>query len=166
MCKGLPVVIRLQDYRDLNERFDHIVSIGMFEHVGSQNYQRFMQVVTRCLADQGSFFLQTIGINETAYKMEPWLNKYIFPNFHLPSLVQLSQTMEPHFIMEDWHNLGPHYDLTLMAWYRNFTSHWNQLKDRYDDRFYRMWTYYLLSCAGAFRARETQVWQILLSRKK
>ena len=67
--------------------------------------------------------------------------------------------------MEDWHNFGADYDKTLLAWYHNFTSHWNELKDKYGERFYRLWTYYLLSCAGTFRSRQIELWQIVYSKK-
>jgi cyclopropane-fatty-acyl-phospholipid synthase len=83
----------------------------------------------------------------------------------LPSIAQLGKAMEGLFVMEDWHSFGQYYDTTLMAWYRNVTSNWGKLKDTYDDRFYRMWKFFLLSSAGSFRARRDQLWQIVLSKK-
>ena len=162
-CQGLPVEIRLQDYRLLREKFDRILSIGMFEHVGYKNYSLFMRVVRDCLQPDGLFLLHTIGGNHSVAKIDPWINKYIFPNAMLPSKKQLSSAMEATFVLEDWHNFGADYDTTLMHWFRNFHDNWPQLQHRYDSRFYRMWKYYLLSCAGSFRARRNQLWQILLS---
>ncbi|MBS0359385.1 MAG: cyclopropane fatty acyl phospholipid synthase [Proteobacteria bacterium] len=163
-CKGLPVEIRLQDYRDVNEKFDRIVSLGMFEHVGHLNYRTYMQVAHRCLTDDGIFLLHTIGDNISGVTTNEWIAKYIFPNGLLPSITQIGKASEKLLVMEDWHNFGADYDKTLMAWHENFIQHWNELKDNYNDRFYRMWNYYLLSCAGSFRARYTQLWQIVFSK--
>jgi cyclopropane-fatty-acyl-phospholipid synthase len=167
VCAGLPVTILLQDYRDMHTLFDRIVSVGMFEHVGVKNYKEFMEMASRCLKDQGLFLLHTIGGNMSTHTSDPWINKYIFPNSMLPSCAQISKAIEGIFVMEDWHNFGPNYDKTLMAWYANFVKHWPSIQKQcnYDERFYRMWTYYLLSCAGLFRARDTQLWQIVLSKK-
>lgn len=164
-CKNLPVDIRLLDYRDLNEKFDRICSLGMFEHVGHFNFYTYMEVVNRCLVDDGIFLLHSIGSNKTIYNSDEWISKYIFPNGMLPSIAQIGKASENFFVMEDWHNFGNYYDKTLMAWYENFKNNWHKIKDRYDDRFYRMWTYYLLSCAAGFRAREMQLWQIVFSKK-
>jgi cyclopropane-fatty-acyl-phospholipid synthase len=163
-CSGLPVDIRLQDYRDLRETFDHIVSLGMFEHVGWKNYRTYMQVVQRCLRDKGLFLLHSIGANQSGLHSDAWINRHIFPNGGLPSIAQIGKAIEPDWVMEDWHNFGADYDLTLMAWYANFEQHWAELAPHYDQRFYRMWRYYLLTCAGAFRARNLQLWQIVLSK--
>ena len=162
-CAGLPVDIRLQDYRNLNERFDRILSIGMFEHVGYKNYRTFIKKVRELLDADGLFLLHTIGSNISTTHCDPWFNKYIFPNGMLPSVAQLSDSIEGLFVMEDWHNFGADYDKTLVAWFNNFEKHWPQLKNKYGSRFYRMWKYYLLSFAGAFRARYSQLWQIVLS---
>lgn len=163
-CAGLPVEIRFQDYRDLNEPFDHIVSIGMFEHVYHKNYRDYMHIVHRCLRNDGIFLLHTIGNNESTFSVDPWIGKYIFPNSLIPSMTQISESIENLFVIEDWHNFGPDYDRTLMSWFDNFHRNWEDLRKLYDDRFYRMWKYYLLSCAGTFRARCLQVWQIVLSK--
>ncbi|MEN6489794.1 MAG: class I SAM-dependent methyltransferase, partial [Smithella sp.] len=144
--------------------FDKIVSVGMFEHVGQKNYQTFMKTAHRCLKDNGIFLLHTIGGNDSAIKCDPWINKYIFPNGMLPSIAQISKAIEGLFVMEDLHNLGPHYEKTLLAWHENFQKAWDKLKSKYDEKFKRMWDYYLLSCAGAFRARDIQLWQIVLTR--
>jgi cyclopropane-fatty-acyl-phospholipid synthase len=165
LCAGLPIDLRLQDYRDLNESFDHIVSLGMFEHVGWRNYRTFMQVARRSLADNGLFLLHTIGNNISHHAVDRWIDRYIFPNALLPSIAQIGGAIEGLFVMEDWHNFGADYDRTLMAWFRNFDESWPRLREHYGDRFYRMWKYYLLSCAGGFRARSNQLWQIVLSGK-
>ena len=161
----LSVETRLQDYRDVSEKFDHAVSIGMFEHVGRKNYRAFMKVVYDSLEDDGLFLLHTIGGNRSVATADPWLGKYIFPNSMLPSIKQISRSIEGLFVMEDWHNFGSDYDKTLMAWHDNFASSWDKIKSNYDDRFYRMWKYYLLSSAGSFRARKNQLWQIVLSKR-
>ncbi len=164
LCQGLPIEIRLQDYREVSEKFDHVVSLGMFEHVGYKNYRAFMQVATRCLKDGGLFLLHTIGGNRSVRATDDWIGTYIFPNSMLPSVAQIATAIEGIFVMEDWHNFGAYYDETLMAWHKNFTTGWPALKEKYDERFYRMWTYYLLSCAGSFRARRNQLWQIVLGK--
>lgn len=163
--KGLSVEIRFQDYRDVNEKFDHIVSLGMFEHVGYKNYREYMKIVRRSLKEDGLFLLHTIGGNSSSSTTEPWIDKYIFPGGMLPSIKQIGKSIEGYFVMEDWHNFGPDYDRTLMEWFRNFDSAWPELKDTYSKRFYRMWEYYLLACAGSFRSRKNQLWQIVLSKK-
>lgn len=163
-CAGLPVEIRVQDYRDVDEQFDHLISLGMFEHVGVKNYDSYFEMANRCLKDCGIFLLHTIGNNHTVYGTNPWIGKYIFPGGQLPSVAQIGKAIEGLFIMEDWHNFGPDYDKTLMAWYRNFDAAWPMLNAKYGERFYRMWKYYLLTCAGAFRARDIQLWQVVLSK--
>jgi cyclopropane-fatty-acyl-phospholipid synthase len=163
LCAGLPIEIRMQDYRELSEPFDHIVSIGMFEHVGVKNYEAYFEVARRCLKRDGLFLLHTIGDNISRVTSDPWINTYIFPGGMIPSIAQIGKAIEGRFVVEDWHNFGTDYDKTLMAWFQNFDTAWPSLREKYGDRFYRMWKYYLLSCAGAFRARETQLWQIVLS---
>ena len=164
-CRGLPVDLRFQDYRDVEGKFDAIISIGMLEHVGYKNYSTYMQVVDRCLNENGVALIHVIGSNQTLTAGEPWTHKYIFPNGMLPSITQLGKAFEPNFIMEDWHNFGPHYDKTLMAWNTKFEQAWPALKDKYGERFRRMWRYYLLNSAGAFRARAQQLWQIVFTRR-
>jgi len=162
-CKGLPIEIRVQDYRDVHEKFDHIVSLGMFEHVGVKNYRTYFRVAERCLKEGGLFLLHTIGGNVSRVTSDPWIGKYIFPGGMIPSVAQIGQAVEDIFVVEDWHNFGTDYDRTLMAWFKNFDAAWPTLRAKYGDRFYRMWKYYLLACAGSFRAREVQLWQIVLS---
>jgi cyclopropane-fatty-acyl-phospholipid synthase len=167
MCADLPIDIRLQDYRSLEGRFDRIVSIGMIEHVGYKNYRTYMTVVGRCLDDNGLFLLQTIGGNASGINGDAWMDKYIFPDGMLPSAAYLTKAAEGLMILEDWHNFGTYYDQTLMAWRANFVGNWENLSrsGKYDERFFRMWNYYLLSCAGSFRARKEQLWQIVFSKK-
>lgn len=163
-CRNLPVTILKCEYRDLEGTFDKIVSVGMFEHVGRKNYRYFMRIVKRCLKDDGIFLLHTIGSNESEITCEPWISKYIFPNGMIPSISQIGQAAEGLFVMEDLHNLGPHYEKTLLAWHDNFQQAWDKLSKKYDSRFKRMWEYYLLSCAGAFRARQLQLWQLVFTK--
>jgi cyclopropane-fatty-acyl-phospholipid synthase len=163
LCRGLDVEIRLEDYRRLQGTFDRVLSLGMFEHVGYKNHDRFMQVVRGLLTDDGLFLLHTIGGTESGARLEPWTERYIFPNSMSPSAAQISAAIERKFVVEDWHSFGADYDTTLMHWYRNVEEHWPELRDRYDERFHRMWRFFLLSSAGGFRARKGQLWQIVLS---
>ncbi len=165
LCKGLPVELKLQDYRDVDGTYDRVISIGVMEHVGYKNYRTYMKVVDRTLKEDGIAFFHTIGSNVSTTGANSWSTKYIFPGGMLPSIAQLGKAMEGLFVMEDWHNIGPHYDPTLMAWHANFEAAWPELKKHYDDRFYRMWRYYLLSSAGGFRARAQQLWQVVMTRR-
>ncbi len=166
-CAGLPVHFELADYRSFNangaRRFDRIASIGMFEHVGSKNYPAFFALVDRSLPPDGLMLLHTIGKTHHRDTTDPWIDRYIFRNGQLPLLGQISDAADPRFIIEDVHNFGADYDRTLMAWYRNFHRAWPRFAGQYGDRFYRMWRYYLLACAGAFRARTLQLWQLVIS---
>lgn len=164
LCSGLDVKFTLCDYRDLKGKYDAIASIGMFEHVGDKNYEVYMRKTADLLEPEGLFLLHTIAKNKTSPYSDPWVTKYIFPNGFLPSLASIAPSVENHFVLEDLHNLGVNYDLTLMAWYENFIYNWGKIEHLFDDTFYRMWRYYLLSCAGSFRARNLQVWQLLLSK--
>lgn len=165
-AQGLPVRFELMDYRQFNPegrlRFDRVTSIGMFEHVGRKNYRAYFEMAHRCLSDDGLFLLHTIGKNRSGSGTDPWIERYIFPNGELPSMAELALHAED-FVVEDFHNFGADYDRTLMAWHQRFESAWPQLQAQYDGHFYRMWRYYLLSCAGTFRARDNQLWQVVLS---
>lgn len=162
-CQGLDVTIRLQDYRELDDEFDRIVSVGMFEHVGPKNYATYFEVVNRNLKPDGIFLLHTIGSRKSDNNVDPWINKYIFPNGCLPSMRHIADASAAHFVMEDWHNFGADYDKTLMAWHARFMEAWPELTDHYSERFKRMFSYYLNACAGAFRARDLQLWQVVFS---
>lgn len=165
LCRGLPIEIRVQDYRDLpgDTRFDRAFSIGMFEHVGVKNYATYLDVVRRRLSDDGLFVLHTIGTNVSTTHTDPWIEKYIFPNSMLPSAEQIAASAEGRFVIEDWHNFGADYDCTLTAWRANFDVAWPSLAERYDERFRRMWHYYLAVSAASFRSRRNQLWQLVLS---
>jgi cyclopropane-fatty-acyl-phospholipid synthase len=162
---GLPIKIELTDYRTVRGQFDKIVSVGMFEHVGEKNYNAYFNTVKNALKDDGLFLLHTIGSDVAIARTDPWIDRYIFPNGKIPSASQLSKALEGVFLIEDWHNFGNDYDKTLMAWHDNFITHWDELSHRYSPRFYRMWRYYLLSCAAYFRARQGQLWQLVLSKR-
>jgi Cyclopropane fatty acid synthase and related methyltransferases len=163
-CKGLPVELKQLDYREAQGKFDRVVSIGLMEQVGPKNYRTYFEVVDRCLARDGIAFIHTIGNNVPYAAGDPWFDKYIFPNFVIPSLSQMFAAMEGRFIAEDLHNIGPHYDRTLMEWNRRFQKGWDRLRTKFSESFKRMWEYYLLSSAGAFRSRELQLWQIVMTR--
>jgi cyclopropane-fatty-acyl-phospholipid synthase len=163
-CEGLSVQIHLLDYRDMHDKFDRIVSLGMFEHVGVKNYRTYMRTAHRCLKEDGIFVLNTIGGNISVRNTDPWIEKYIFPNSMVPSIRQIGLAAEGLFVMEQWSNYGLFYDQTLMAWYKNFNDQWDELKENYTERFYRMWEYYLMASAGSFRARKNQLWQIVLTK--
>lgn len=164
-CKGLPVKVLLQDYRQFEGEYDKLVSIGMFEHVGQKNYDTYMRKAYELMEDDGVFVLHTIGSDISELGTNPWIHKYIFPNGALPSLAQISEACEPYFVVEDVHNFGPDYDKTLMAWFENFKAAWPTLKHQYDERFYRMWEFYLKLSAGGFRSRSLQLYQVVLRKR-
>jgi len=168
ICEGLPVEIRQQDYRDAvqeSEPFDRVASIGLMEHVGPKNHRAFFELIQSSLKAGGLALVHTIGGNESRARIDPWITRYIFPGGVIPSAAQLTRAQEGLFVLEDWHNFGPDYDRTLMGWAANFEAAWPELKESegLDERFYRMWRYYLMSCAGAFRARGLNLWQLVLS---
>jgi cyclopropane-fatty-acyl-phospholipid synthase len=169
-CKGLPVEILHQDYRELNikDKFDRISSIGMMEHVTHKNYETFMRKMYSLLKEDGLMLVHTIGSAESVTSFDPWTEKYIFPNSHLPSIAQLAKAAEKKFIIEDLQNFGIYYYPTLMSWFRNFDKAWPELTkkypEKYDQRFYRMWKLYLLESAGGFKSRNMQLFQIVFSK--
>jgi cyclopropane-fatty-acyl-phospholipid synthase len=163
LCRGLPIEIRVQDYRALDEKFDRSFSVGMFEHVGVKNYRTYFEVKRRCLAEDGLALLHCIGSNVSSNRTDPWIAKYIFPNSMLPSAEQIANAREGVFVIEDWHNFGADYDRTLMAWRTNFDAAWPALAAKYGERFRRMWRFYLSASAATFRARRDQLWQLVLS---
>jgi cyclopropane-fatty-acyl-phospholipid synthase len=164
ICKGLPVELKLADYRNAEGMYDRVVSIGIMEHVGYKNYRMYMETVNRTLKDDGIAFFHTVGGNVSKSACNEWTSKYIFPNGVLPSISQLGRAMEGLFVMEDWHNFGPDYDRTLMAWHDRFARAWPDFKNKYSDRFRRMWRFYLLCSAGAFRSRTIQLWQVVMTK--
>lgn len=166
LCEGLPIEIRLQDYHEIDEKFDAVYSIGMFEHVGWKNYRAYFEVCRRCVANDGLSLLHCIGTNGAPSRPDPWIEKYIFPNSMVPAASQVAPALENLFVVEDWHNFGSDYDKTLMAWRVNFDVAWPHLSTanpRYDERFRRMWRYYLSGSAATFRTRRDQLWQLTLS---
>lgn len=163
LCAGLPIDIREQDYRDLDEPFDAAFSLGMFEHVGVKNYADYFDVVRRCLPADGLFLLHTIGGSRSVDRTDPWIAHYIFPNSMLPSAAQITHAAEGRFVLEDWHNFGADYDLTLQAWRANIEAAWDMLDPRYDQRFRRMWRFYLAASMATFRSRRSHLWQLVLS---
>jgi cyclopropane-fatty-acyl-phospholipid synthase len=162
LCAGLPIEIRVCDYREVDERFDRILSLGMFEHVGVRNYRTFFTLMRRCLVADGLFLLHSIGGERSTGHTDPWIARYVFPNSMLPSAAQIARSVEGVFVIEDWHNFGADYDLTLQAWRDNIERAWDRLPG-YDERFRRMWRYYLASSMALFRSRRAQLWQLLLS---
>ena len=167
LCKGLPVRFEQKDYREAASepsRFDRVVSIGLCEHIGYKNYRQFMELAHDRLKERGTFLLHTIGSNESYSYTDPWIHKYIFPNGLIPSMAQLTTAWEGLWVAEDWHNFGPDYDKTVIAWWKNFEQAWPGLRANYNERFFRMWKYYLMASAGSFRARRLQLWQIVLSK--
>ena len=168
-CAGLPVEIWLRDYRQIDETFDHVVSVGMFEHVGIKNHRTYMRTAHRVLCDGGLFLLHCISATSMLPSVRAgyatWLARRVFPGATIPAMKQIGAAIDDLFVVEDVQNMGVHYDPTLMAWFNNFDAAWPKLRERYGDRFYRMWKYYLLMCAGAFRSRAFNLWQFVLSKK-
>jgi cyclopropane-fatty-acyl-phospholipid synthase len=157
------VEILLQDYRQLTGAYDRVVSVGMFEHVGTKNYRTFFEVVNKLLRREGIFLLHTIGQERSLGPTDNFISKYIFPNSKIPARKNINQASIDLLRLEDWQNFGPDYDKTLMAWANNFESHWSELKQHYNETFYRMWRFYLYSCTGYFRSRRGQLWQLVFT---
>jgi cyclopropane-fatty-acyl-phospholipid synthase len=161
--KHLPVEFQVKDYRLFDGKVDKIVSMGMFEHVGHKNYRTYFEKARSVIKDDGLFMMHTIGQHYTSETIEGWIEKYIFPGGVIPSMAQIGAAIDDLWTVVDVHNIGPHYDKTLCAWYENFEAKWTRRNTPEEQRFYRMWKYYLLCCAGGFRARALQVWQFVLS---
>jgi cyclopropane-fatty-acyl-phospholipid synthase len=170
-CESLPVEVIHGDFRDPDVynpddiRYDRVVSVGQFEHVGPKNYRAYFELVRKQLQDDGLFLLQTVGKNESTNSFDPWFDKYVLPDIILPSLQHLTRAMEGILVIEDLHNFGADYDKTARAFHRNCEANWSKLGKKYDETFRRMWTYYLLAGAGTFRARDMQLWQIVTSKQ-
>jgi len=164
MWKHLDVDLRLCDYRDVTGTFDRVASIGMMEHVGPKNHRHVMEIVHKRLVDDGIAVIHTIANNRSRRHGTPFVEKYIFPNAVAPSLAQLGKATEGLFVVEDLHNIGPDYERTLLAWWENFDRAYPELKDKYDQRFYRLWNFYLLAAAGASRARDGQLYHLVLTK--
>lgn len=165
MCKWLNVEIKLEDYRDTNDKYDAIVSIGMFEHVGVKNYRKYFEVAQKCLKENWLFLLHTIWWLISTNRTDARTDKYIFPGGMLPSGKQIETALESLFVVEDLQNFGAYYDKTLMARYHNIHKSRPELdQNKYDKTFRRMREYYLQACAGGFRARKLQLRQYVLSK--
>jgi cyclopropane-fatty-acyl-phospholipid synthase len=172
--KGLPVTIRKLDYRDLPASglapFDKISIVGMIEHVGYKNYATLMGVVHQMLKPDGLFLLHTIGNCERTQVVDPWIEKYIFRNSMAPAMSQLADAAEGRFVIEAWENYGQHYVPTLQAWYDRFNANWDRIRalataKPFDERFRRMWNYYLMSCKAAFEVEQLHLWQLVMTRR-
>jgi cyclopropane-fatty-acyl-phospholipid synthase len=167
-ASGLPVELRVQDYRDVTGTFDRVVSIGCLEHVGHRNHRRFFEVVRSRLAPGGYALVHSIGVCRTEYRSGRFLNKYVFPLVNLPSVAQIGRAIDGLFVLEDVQNIGIDYDRTLMEWHARFERAWPDLQDRYGSllggRFKRMFDFYLLTSAGFVRSRRAQVWQMVLTQ--
>ena len=164
-CASLPVRIEQVDYRDASGTFDRITSIGMMEHVGPKNLGRFFDTCRELLAPDGLMLHHTIGSNDWKTSGDAWFEKYIFPGGVLPQLGQIAKAAQTHWSIEDVHNFGPDYDRTLLQWHANLSSRWEEIP-HYDERFRRMWDYYLLGSAAAFRVRAIQLWQVVFTPAK
>lgn len=164
LCDGLPVNIITGDYRDASGKYDAVVSLGMFEHIGHKNFRNYMKKVYQCLDTNGVSLIQTSGLNASQTIATGWIDKYIFPNGMLPSVQQIGQAMETLFVLEDWQNYSTNYYHTTTAWWNNVRNNWSLLKDKYDDRFYRMWQFYLLTSAAGFQNRDYNLWQIVMTK--
>lgn len=164
-CADLPVEIRQQDYREVAGQFDRVVSIGMMEHVGPRNLKEFFRVCDSVLAPEGIMLHHTIGSQSSIRHGDAFVDRYIFPGGVIPSLGQIFTASRKRFVIEDVQNLGPDYDPTLLAWCSNVEAAWDDLRE-YDERFRRMWRYYLLSSAAAFRAHSLQLWQLVMRREE
>ena len=163
LCAGLPVEIRVQDYREVEGSFDRVVSLGMFEHVGRKNYRRYMDLVRQRLTPDGIFVMQSIGLNGEGSGIDPWVTRHIFPNSEIPTLKRIVSAFDGILKLEDWHSFGTDYDRTLMAWYENFVTAWPRFAGDFGPRFFRLWSYYLLMFAGVFRGRGLDLWQLVLT---
>lgn len=167
LCTGLPVELLYKDYRDHHGIYPRIVSIAMFEAVGKKYFREYFKKVHELLDREGIFFMHTIGFNTSDYT-SPWMQKYIFPGAYLPSMTHLAKATEGLFVIEHVENIGPSYAPTLNAWHSNFIENWSEIHEldpqRYDERFKRMWTYYLLQSAATFTTRIVPVWQIVMRK--
>lgn len=163
--QGLPVRFELMDYRDVSGQFDRVVSIAMFEAVGQKYFRTFMETVDRVLEPNGLFLLHTITANMPIEAAQSrWLNTYIFPNGELPSLSQVYRAAEGLFVSEGAHHLDGQYEQTLAEWDRRFVAAWPTLSDDFDERFFRMWRFYLLISQGIFKSRLCHLWQFVFSK--
>jgi cyclopropane-fatty-acyl-phospholipid synthase len=172
--RGLPVTIRRLDYRDLPESglapFDKVSIVGMIEHVGYKNYAGLLEIVHEMLKPDGLFLLHTIGNCEHTTVVDAWMEKYIFRNSMAPAMEHLAGAAEGRFVIEDWENYGHYYVPTLQAWHERFNANWERIralptKRPFDERFRRMWNYYLMSSKAAFDVEQLHLWQLVMTRR-
>jgi cyclopropane-fatty-acyl-phospholipid synthase len=160
--------IHLVDYEEFMKmnkvKYDKIVSVGMFEHVGLKNYEKFIRCCFEMLADDGLFLLHTCGNRFTDDGFEPWIEKYIFPAGKIPSLKQILNASDTYFEVQHVQNFGLDYEKTLNKWLENFENNWGDIKENYGDRFFRMWRYYLCCCAAAFKVKNLHLLQIVYTK--
>ena len=159
------VRFRLQDYREETGRYERIVSVGMLEHVGLGHYREFFGKVRELLTDDGVAVIHTIGRYDTPGPVNPWILRYIFPGGYLPTLSELTPAIEEqHLLVTDIEVLKRHYAKTLQAWRTRFVSNWDRAREMYDERFCRMWEFYLASCEAGFLNNIVTVFQIQLAK--
>ena len=155
------VSFELADYREINGQYDRIYSVGMFEHVGRKFYNKFFKSINKLLKKDGSFLLHTIGVVDKPTPQNEFINKYIFPGGVCPSLSQIVKSIEKTgLIVADTETLIRHYDKTLISWLERFMAKKDLVKDMFDEKFVKMWSFYLASCAAAFRYRDLVVFQL------
>ncbi len=165
--QGLDVEFRMQDYRDVAERYDRIVSVGMFEHVGVGYYPAFFRKSARILADDGVMVLHSIGRSEGPSSTNPWISKYIFPGGYIPALSEVLPAIErAGLLVTDIEILRLHYAETLKAWRERFLAHREEVERLYDARFVRMWEFYLAGAEMSFREQNLMVFQIQLAKRQ
>jgi cyclopropane-fatty-acyl-phospholipid synthase len=163
---------KLMDYRNIPKdmKFTKIVSVGMLEHVGNKNYEEYFDIVHDHLTDDGIALIHTIGcqnslrgISSGSGSGSKFIDKYIFPNGHIPTWDEISPIVSKKFLIQDWQNFGKYYDNTLQSWYKNINSKWDEIPN-YDEKFKRMWNFYLLGCAANFNLCHMNLWQILITK--
>ena len=159
------VEFKLMDYRELNEKFDRIVSVGMFEHVGRKFYKEYFEIVSKLLKEKGVALIHTIGSSNPPRDPQPWITKYIFPGGYTPSLSQIARPIEDSgLIISDMEVLRMHYSHTLRHWKERFLSKKETVLEMFDEKFYRMWEFYLASCEMAFKWGDLVVFQLQLTK--
>jgi len=159
------VEFKLMDYRELNEKFDRIVSVGMFEHVGRKFYKEYFKIVSKLLKEKGVALIHTIGSSNPPRDPQPWITKYIFPGGYTPSLSQIARPIEDSgLIISDMEVLRMHYSHTLRHWKERFLSKKETVLEMFDEKFYRMWEFYLASCEMTFKWGDLVVFQLQLTK--
>ena len=163
---GNQVEFKLMDYREVKDKYDRIVSVGMFEHVGRKFYKRFFNKVYEILKDDGIALLHTIGSVNAPRSPQPWITKYIFPGGYTPSLSEISSPIEKSgLILSDMEVLRMHYAHTLRNWKERFIENKEKVLKMFDERFFRMFEFYLSSCEMAFKHGDQVVYQLQLTKK-